>query len=141
LISLKISKFAILGLFLNIYSFCINIILIEIFSLYKPISYAISIFTSMLISFMVSKNYIFDSKIHHIGRTFFLFAMYSGGFHVIDLVLFTIQVEILSIYYIYAQCISRLLLLIIKYLTYRRLFEQARTEVHTAYFLPPDTHN
>ncbi len=121
----KLSKFTILGVFLNFYTFILNVILIEFFNIYEPVSYGIGIATGMVISFTLSRRYVFDAQASRMGRTFVLFVIYAIAFRVLDLLLFTLQVEGLSMFYLYAQVLSRSVTFVMKYVLYRRLFEGA----------------
>lgn len=121
----KLSKFTLLGVFLSLYTFILNIVLIEFFNIYEPVSYGIAIATSTVISFTINKVYVFDAQASRFGRTFLLFVFYAVAFRIVDLLLFTLQVEGLSIFYMYAQVLSRSVTFVMKYVLYRRLFESA----------------
>jgi putative flippase GtrA len=123
LIKSKISRFLYCGAILTLYAFGLNVLLVGWFHLYKPLSYGIVISSQIVIGFLLNRFHVFPKSHFNTGSQFFQYSLAAILFRVSDWVCFTVMVELLSFFYIYAQAFNTATLVVAKYLVYRRIFD------------------
>jgi putative flippase GtrA len=123
LIKSKVSRFLYCGAILTLYAFGLNVLLVEWFHLYKPLSYGIMILSQTALGFLLNRFHVFSKSDFNARSQFFHYSLAAMLFRVSDWMCFTIQVELLSFFYIYAQAFSSTMLVVAKYLVYRRIFD------------------
>ena len=123
LIKSKASRFFYCGAILTLYAFGLNVLLIEWFHLHKPLSYGIVVLSQTALGFLLNRFHVFPKGNLNARPQFLQYSLAAVLFRVGDWMCFTIQVELLSTFYIYAQVFSSAVLVAAKYLAYRRIFE------------------
>jgi len=102
----KLLRFLYCGIILTLYGFGLNVLLVEQFHLNKPVSYGIVVLTQILLGFVLNRFHVFSGGDFNARSQLFEYSLAAILFRVGDWMCFTIQVELLSIVYIYAQAYS-----------------------------------
>jgi putative flippase GtrA len=124
LIKSEVFRFLYCGAILTLYAYGLNVLLVEWFHLYKPLSYGVVILSQTAFGFLLNRFCVFTKDPSNMPTQFFQYMLASILFRVGDWACFTIQVELLSIFYIYAQALSTAIIVAAKYAVYRRIFGQ-----------------
>ena len=119
----EVLRFLYCGAILTLYAFGLNVLLVEWFRLYKPLSYGIVILSQTAFGFLLNRFHVFSKNDADARCQFLRYSLAAMLFRFGDWMCFTIQVELLSIFYIYAQAFSSVALIMAKYLVYRKIFE------------------
>ena len=119
----EILRFLYCGAILTLYAYGLNVLLVEWFHLYKPLSYGIVILSQTAFGFLLNRFHVFTKGAFNAPSQFLQYLMAAILFRVGDWMCFTIQVELLSIFYIYAQAFSSAIIVVAKYVVYRRIFD------------------
>jgi putative flippase GtrA len=119
----EVLRFLYCGAILTLYAFGLNVLLVEWFRLYKPLSYGIVILSQTAFGFLLNRFHVFAKGAFNAPSQFLQYSLAAMLFRVGDWMCYTIQVELLSTFYIYAQAFSSAMMVVAKYAVYRRIFD------------------
>lgn len=125
---IKVSKFQIIrylngGVLMKAIAFFINFILNEYFKLNKYIAYIFVLIIDFIIGYFINRKYVFRSQSNDLKKQFTLFIIAGGLYRLLDWSIYTLLNYYTEIHYIIAQIISTGIVLIFKYLSYKRIFK------------------
>lgn len=124
---LQIIKFGIVGLIATVVDFGVLVLLKELLNVDVLIASAISFCASVVVNYLLSMAFVFESKKQNRIKEFIIFVLLSiGGLGLNQLILW-IGVQFASVYYLIAKLFATIVVPVYNFIT-RKLFLESKEE-------------
>ena len=125
--TIKFTKFLFSGIPSFLLAIPLNYFLVEYVNLQKTIAYTIAIIMQVTVNYFVVKKYTFTDSLKTVETKFKFIKFFSGIilFRILDIWVYSIEVEYIGIYYLISQIINTGLFSVFKYLFSKKIFEGA----------------
>ena len=117
----QLIKFSFVGIIAAIVDWGLLIILKELFFADVVIASAVSFIVSVIVNYILSMRFVFESKNDNKIKEFIIFALLSTGGLLINQFIMWYGVEVLSIYYLFVKFFAAFFVLVYNFIT-RKVF-------------------
>jgi len=115
-------RFLISGLPSFIVAIPLNIFLVQLLQLHKVLAYCIVLLFQVTVNFFMLKRFAFQSSGGSIAREFSIFMSGILLFRVLDAIIYALLVQVMGMYYIFAQILNVCVFSVAKFLFSKKVF-------------------
>jgi putative flippase GtrA len=119
----KSARFLIAGGVMGLGGLALNLLLVEVMQMTRQPAYGIVMVFLIFLGFVLNRYFTFDKGDTGLTALFFQYVSVVFLFRLTDWFIYALLVEILGVYYPIAQVASGIIIMALKYLSYKKLFE------------------
>ncbi len=112
------------GVLLKCFSFLLNYILADLFNLPVNATYSFVLICDFFVGFLINRHFVFsDTKENKSSHVFFKFVIAGVGFRVLNWIAYVQIIDKTDMYILYAQLIATIIILVLKFSAYKKIFK------------------